>query len=89
MAIAASSLSKKLNDRRKAVKNMAKNAFFKKKEKSLKSSNGLHGMAWWIGRRGNSLIGLCCTNKTKLVALKSKNNAVEVHNYHKTIMLSK
>lgn len=34
--------------------------------KRRKDACGLQGMAWWIGRRGSCLVGLCCTNKTNI-----------------------
>ena len=54
----------------------AKNIFAKKGGKS-KRHNYTHCGSWWIGRRGVSLIGLYCTNKTS-IKKKASSSIVQV-----------
>jgi hypothetical protein len=36
------------------------------RRRARKNNSGLQSESWWIGRRGDCLVGLCCTNKTTL-----------------------
>lgn len=38
----------------------------KKRKERDKDRQGTQSRAWWVGRRGDSLIGLYCTNKTRV-----------------------
>lgn len=46
--------------------------------RSHEDSPGLQGNAWWIGRRGDALVGLCCTSKTRIVNHESASNGIIV-----------